>query len=493
MNIGRLRRNDARWRTRWSRIRKVTALLALVWAVSGLAFRGVCAPTLQFHCAGLAALKADANLASLHEVMTNRATEEMKRLAAQRLAQVASDYLQIHTNASFLTALFTNAMETECAGICFPHEGFSSLILALRADDRRAQRCREIIEKSPSPFVWNRRDHDWLLIGCGQRPGTNQKFSVASLIASLPAGRGPAGPWMTAEFNDMLPFVKSCRVHLTISVANKDLETRAQITFPNELQWHRTPWRLPKSLVHDPLVSFTAGQDVGAFLNAPLLVGGIADNPLTNQFCAWAMGQMPLQTYMAWPAINTNVLHTVAPELTNRIGPELGAYNGTSLVWLTNYHRLVWSKMRVLAPQLEVMDQSEGPFCLLSFFPFGPAFRHPSADLWTQLESQTNLVYYDWEITAQRLQQWRLLWGVLSFRPVEAAGEGEDLSAVRQTWLSAFTPRPERTVTEITRSDDKDLVFVRRGPVGLSSVEWAVLSDWVCRGPAFAEVPKRRP
>ena len=229
------------------------------------------------------------------------------------------------------------------------------------------------------------------------------------------------------------------------------------------------------------IISFTAGQDVAAFLNMNPALGHLASNPLTNQFYFWALDQMPLLNYMAWPVANaSNALQRLATEAPAAFNPELKRFNGTQLAWNSKAARLAWLNMSMFAPALEAVQDNDGQFLFLSSFPRSSKIKPAPDSLLAQIQGRTNLVYYDWELTGRRLSEWQILGKMISNRAVGENGDAEIASFDETEWLGNVVPLVGNTVTEITRVAPKELSFKRKAPVGLTAVELVLLADWFC-------------
>src|SRR5665213_3663749 len=101
---------------------------------------------------------------------------------------------------------------------------------------------------------------------------------------------------------------------------------------------------------------------------------------------------MPLQTYMAWPVAGaTNALERFSSEAPAALNPVLEALDGTELLWLPNYKRLVMSKLRVVTPALQAAWDKASPFLMVELFPRSPMNEPAPEKLREQLDGRTNL------------------------------------------------------------------------------------------------------
>jgi hypothetical protein len=221
---------------------------------------------------------------------------------------------------------------------------------------------------------------------------------------------------------------------------------------------------------------------MAAFLNMEPAFSRLDCNPLTNQFFVWAQNEMPFQTYMAWPVPNaSNALQTLSIQAPAAFNPDLKRLDRGEVVWLPQRGRLVLSKRGMLVPYVEVAPAKEGQFLLLSLFPLALDRKPAPEELWAQIKGRANLVYYDWEATGPRLQQWRLLSGMLLNLPQAGSDETLDAAVLEEKWLNDIGAPKGNTVTEITRTAPNELSLVRTSPLGFTGLELILLSDWISR------------
>jgi hypothetical protein len=92
------------------------------------------------------------------------------------------------------------------------------------------------------------------------------------------------------------------------------------------------------------------------------------------------------------------------------------------------------------------------------------------------LTADTNLVYYDWEITAPRSE------ACLFISQILRAGLGLPqlpMDSACVVWLKNVRTRLGNSWTQVTCPNPNQLVFDRQSTVGLTGVEIQLLTDWL--------------
>jgi hypothetical protein len=468
---------------------------------------------LQFHCAGIAQLAAGTDLVTLRQVFASSPAIAFRKLAVSRMSSLLAQSWHLSSNsAPLIEPLLADVVENESLGVLGPaNSNGAGFVLAVRAGSQRARAwpaslgkvlgepgeefmCENVTgrrwSKSPLASFWIVPAGDWVLFGRGNDFGPLRSQYLLGIARNNRASTSLGTNWLESDLDlnllaDLLPdwakLLKPAQLHISVAPSADNLDINGRVTYSAAPMWEPVPWREPRETVRSPLISFTVGRDVSAFLRFSPRFSNFDNSPLTNQFYAWAIGLMPLQSYMAWPVPDaTNDLKRLSPEMQSAFNPILKKFNGTQLQWLSEQKKLVWSKLQVVAPTIEPARDDGRDFLLLSLFPLGPPMPQAPAKLWDQLDSRANLVYYDWELTGRRLQQMRMLPGLLWFRPETGAGdEPIDGLLVKDTLLGSLGNDIGATVTVVTHSGPDELSITRKGPLGFTGMELVLLSDWL--------------
>jgi len=491
-------------------IQNYLCLTALAVGVPAIALGGPGPVAAHYHFGGGAWLRGDSNLVVFNKVFALPSTVRFQKLVAERAARSLARSLRLATNsagASLLTPLLDDLMKTESLGDFDSSSGNPlSFVLAVRLNGTRAQLWQNNLSKAfggvgekfgtaqfnglrwPKeglPPFWMVTAQEWLLVGRGDDLWPVRDEYLQQIRQRGQPGSALGENWGEGEIDGMRlegwpRLLKPARLKIQLSTKAGNLQIDARALYPRAVPWNSESWQLPKELIRTPLISFTAAQNPAAFLNQEPFFSRLDGNPLTNQFYAWALGQMPFQTYAAWPVANaSNILEKLSKEASARFNPDLTNFNRTQLAWLQNNRMLILAGLRVMTPALEVAQDDHRPFLLMSMFPLLPRHDPAPAQLWQQIGGRTNLVYYDWELTGPRLQQWRLLGHILFDRRGAHSDDMFDATRIEDKWLGELVSALGSCVTEITQVSPQELSFVRNAPLGATGIEIFWFCAWL--------------
>lgn len=496
----------------------------------------------SFHFAGGARLAGDTNFTLLKKIWNLPESPDFRGAALKKLAQASADFLAPKTfsgksDFTLVRPLLDDLLSAESiARLSAPGKGQPGFVLAVKLDKTRAQIWQENIarllagwnfgkpEKSKcesfSGQLWKKANSfqfiqaaDWVVIGSGEELGPLQ----TDFLRAIEKEGRPVAPLTTNFFEadidwprlpGWLPLeswpVKLARTEIKISGKADRILTVARVAYPEALGWKSEPWQIPTTAIRDPLVSFTAGEGLARFVNESKNMASIGFDPLAHQIFTWAQADIPFQTFAAVPVKNApEVLLNVSTKLPPLYNPELKQNNNGELRWLSDQYTLAWQGLQIVVPHLSALKEKAGEYLFLAIFPPSKNKTPAPDELFAQVRGRTNLVYYDWELTGRRLDQWRFLSQLLPVLPtskampipaaVNAAPKKKATDTpmhssfiAKEKWISAVVPLLENTITEITASGPNELTLVRRSHLGLNSVELLLLTDQF-GGPALTQ------
>ncbi|HEV2209265.1 MAG TPA: hypothetical protein VG167_10855 [Verrucomicrobiae bacterium] len=500
-----------------------SALLALSVAAS---------PTLQLHWTGSRNLHADTNAAYLKTILDLPQSTTLKNQTLDKLAlwlARAPGYpalQQSNTPALFGAMVATNAAakalrpllddlveEESYFELQSGTNGPTEFAMAVRLDPAQAALWETNLASafgpaphlpfSLQPLAFSlRRAAPWTLVSLSsatnhplldaladriQSAGANNPFTASSTtnfwvdlsldFAQLSAlWSSPKTPTLQHSNTPGLQQPNFPLVSLRAYGDGTDVHILGDATFPRPLPLELEPWNIPTNLIHDPLISFTAARGF-----RPLLTNWPAWKSLQlpsspNQVFVWALRGVPIQDFAAAPLTNADGAVRVLGNDLMRFANAALAERRFGGFEFTNADELIWRGAPFISPSVRSISDQRGQVLLAGLVHLPEKGLVPPPELWNQVFSRTNLVYYGWELTGPRLEQWLYLTQlarVLAHQPqMPPASPGLE-------WLDGAAPRFGNCITIVTDANPQFLHITRRCKFGLTSIEFHVLVDWL--------------
>jgi len=492
----------------------------------------------QYHFAGASDLAGNTNFDRSRKIFSLPPARHFQDLVLDRLAGVYANALQFvpgGDSTAQLRPMLNDLLQAESMGSFGGHDkGRMDFVLAVRLDAKSAEAWQKHLETALhssgepltvegfSGLLWNRpgknalwilRARDWTVAGRGDDLLPVRGEYLQNIKQDNRPGPVMKDSWLSAEVDWPLlatwaPLskcpLKLGRTIVDVTASGGRMRATAYVSYPEDVPWQSEPWRIPKELVSSPLSSFTASRDLAAFLSPSEALSRLSSHPLTNQLFCWALREMALESYAAWPVTDaTNTMRKLGPGAPTVLNPMLAAIGHTQLTWMPQDDRLSWIHLPLTAPILEAAHDKSGDFLVAKLFPLEAKFVAASDELWSQFEQRDDVVYYDWELTSLRLKQWRVLTELLPvFQPTipqegarrqkpaqnaKASPQGnkpETPLAVTEAWLTELsTPVLGNTVTEVTRTSPTELTVLRNSQFLFTGLELVLLSHWLADAP----------
>jgi hypothetical protein len=183
-----------------------------------------------------------------------------------------------------------------------------------------------------------------------------------------------------------------------------------------------------------------------------------------------------VQTFLTVPMPDpTNVVKEIAPRLPDLVKAHFTNAPGRFL-WISNRAEWIWSGLPLFIPHLRPQKEPNGEFLFAGLFPSGPKSNAAPAELFAQVVGRTNLVYYDWELTQERLGKVRYMTQLVDI--INNRRQATTNSTGFQ-WLRELEPLLGNSITEVTLSSPKELSFVRKSDIGFTGFELIMLTRWI--------------
>ncbi|MDB6041140.1 MAG: hypothetical protein JWM99_4981, partial [Verrucomicrobiales bacterium] len=274
----------------------------------------------------------------------------------------------------------------------------------------------------------------------------------------------------------------SNQLHLTVIPQGDSFRSEIHITSDRPYELELGSWDIPLNTIRDPLIGFTAVQGIGSWLQKQPVLRTMGLEKAPNQAFFWSQPYSAFAVSGAVPneaprAAIDSIVTNYLPTLNSALTP-LGV--GTFQM-STNQGILMWRGLPIAVPYIRPAPDEH--FLFGGLFPLANlGSKAPPAELMAQVTTRTNLLYYDWEITGERLNQWRQISQLISI--VENRFNG-DTNLLSERWLRNIQPKLGNCMTELSLTPPRERSFGRRSAIGFNSLELVSLARWL--DPAYVK------
>lgn len=463
----------------------------------------------RWHFRGFDHLGRGNDATTLLEVWKLPASAALRQQALPKIARMAAAALKpenpmaAEAGAFLIQPMLDDLLRSESHGqLRLPADGAPVLSIGIRLDEQRAAAWNASLRRAsgsagqgqPGSKVWTAPDGDriWRFHHEGSWVNLEVTFGKASSDSKNTTVLAPpetaADTWLKLEADLQLlkPWLPELglgalpSVDLALKPRGDSVRTETRLRFAAAKQWPVARWQIPSHLIRDPLISFTALQGASNLLNRFTLLRELGIKPSPDQLFIW--GNSPdilLQIQAASPVKNSAA--AMREIIENRL-PAANAYlekNAAGQIRRAGESGVIWGHgMPQARPLLQPASGTSGEFLVLKLFPLAnsPFTNAAPAELFAQVTSRTNLLYYDWEITQPRLIQ---LWDLNPVVSITSTIPPLSTNMTAGRWLLEIAPKLGNTTTEVTVGDARELNLVRKSHIGLNGVELMALATWL--------------
>ncbi|HNV00756.1 MAG: hypothetical protein KA191_09845 [Verrucomicrobia bacterium] len=469
---------------------------------------------LSWHWVGTTRLAGNTNGTEARVILAQPASQRMLRTTLEKLARSPGAWLApgAATNppaASLLIPWIEELVASQsCGGIVFGAEDGVAIVAAVRVSNEKRNTLEstwlawagaadgttptevqtENAKVRETRFAqtqgWSRVGcaGDWALIGMGT--GSAAPFvALAKRVAGLGAPEG----WLEIEADgpkvaQILGWPEPASwpaIGIQIEGRGPILRTTASLTYSTPLDLKLDPWRIPTHTLGDPVVGFTALRGIRPWLSRQAWWKQLELPTTPNQAVGWTIAEIPFASYVAWEAPEvTNVMTQLGPKVSAVLERYIPKVRFGDAMFQTNTTRLAWTNLPIAEPFVSPATAQDPGFAVAGLFPLVKTKRPLPPELLSQIMDRIDLVYYSWELTAQRVNGWRhiknLYWMLAGYAPLPTNYTGE-------AWLfdTNVVDRLGNTGTELRLESPRHLVGVRNSALGLSGLELVALMRWL--------------
>ncbi len=274
-------------------------------------------------------------------------------------------------------------------------------------------------------------------------------------------------------------------IRLTSHLKKDNFFTKAVITFNKEFPNKIDNWEIPTRTITEPLVSFTAARGIG-LSTAQEVLNPLQLKPTNNQFFAWSQGRTKFQSFFS---VKVDDPKTEISNLAKRIGDFKKPGNDGEKYIGNVIHdpkkpSVTWGNVPLFAPYLTGANSDDKGYVVGGVFPPDPIKNPIPQQLLGEFINKKNLVYYNWEITGQRLEKWNLL---IQFAAILSDRRGQLVNKTKGiAFITSLYPKLGNTITDAIFNSNT-LTITRKSHLGLSALEIALATRWL-DNPRFPEL-----
>ncbi|HEX7861692.1 MAG TPA: hypothetical protein VF773_15250 [Verrucomicrobiae bacterium] len=242
------------------------------------------------------------------------------------------------------------------------------------------------------------------------------------------------------------------------------------VDYPQDLGIKPEKWNVPEELIDEPLLGFTAIQGIREKLEASEWFKTLGVKKTPNQLFAWSQKISPFSISIAAEVPNAAEAVTNSARLLQN-----AKFPAGQLEFPTNRTAAIWTGLPIATPFFAARTNSGKPYLVAGLFTASVRRNPVPKDLFNQL-NQKNLVYYDWEITGERIRQGIPTWHLYyllggKFIP--------DNTAPSMQFLQEVRGNIGNTVTTGTLESPRRIRLTRQSHLGASALELLLLAHYI--------------
>jgi hypothetical protein len=280
-------------------------------------------------------------------------------------------------------------------------------------------------------------------------------------------------------------------VSISVNGDGGNILTHADITFPAPLQIPLAPWSVPTNLIHEPLAGFTAVRGLAPMLKNWKLWNDLQIGAPPDQAFFWSVQGNPFQTYLAAPLADARgKVANLTTQILNKGNPWLASHGYISFEKSPDSNDATWGNLPNVRPFFKFAETGDDGVLFAGLFPDGATTNSQPMrpELLQNISGRTNLIAYNWQNTAQRIEASISLgqFARLLLRRPELP-----LDSVSAKWLKSVMPRVGDSETTIVQTGTHQLSIDRESTLGFTGVELNILAEWL-ESAGFPRVPGAR-
>lgn len=472
---------------------------------------------LRVHWLGKKKIAADTNSAGLMTIWKMPESVKFEAETLDKLSLAPWRWLRGETNetaTNLLRPLLQDLTEQESyVEVRRPVSSTNAaeeMILAVRLDDARAGLWQTNVSRALESLTgikpvsagrgWSLKKHhapkqielaragEWTVLGAAEDHNALLDETLARIEREHAPFAAPAtNAWLEADIDlRMLADLRRKtnqlaaelpKVSLRVVGDGTNVYTTGELVFPRAEFASLDEWIIPTNLIQANFTGFTAIRGIAPLLKSCEAWDKLNAGPPPDQLYVWALTDVAMETYFAAPSAEAS--NTVA-RITDLVLQKSEKWHLTNQVVSFRRARtndgLEWGGLPYVMPFLQSITAAGTNFIFGGSFQ--PQMMYPaSSNVFSEIYDATNLIYYDWERTGDRIGQ---LIYLTQFARFAADRTQLPKSSSALLWLKALEPKLRVSTTRFEKTTIPEHVkFYRKSSIGLTALELHLLVHWL--------------
>lgn len=297
------------------------------------------------------------------------------------------------------------------------------------------------------------------------------------------------------------------KIDLTCWQQGDNVRSKFKVQLKDKMNLSQAEWKLPKDIVSDPTVQFTALRGSDQILAKNDFWKSISGGQISPDQCY-------LYAHNGNPFSTTVLLNT-----TNSLNGVKDIGNGLNTWFTQNYKDIKFPQMAINTNAVELgwfgwplitpfvrraINNESAGYVMCGLILKRPHGKPLSDELWGNITKDPKLFYYSWEITGYRLPQWQAvnsLFRSLLSSPVERkhidpkTATKEEIATQKKElnnrklqkqreekvagWIVNISKNLGNCITTGIQESEDTLVFERQSACGFTALELWFLTEWI--------------
>ena len=471
----------------------------------------------RVHWLGKKKLSADTNSAGLLAIWKMPETVKFEAETLDKLSLAPWRWLRGETNetaTNLLRPLLQDLTEEESyVEVRRPVSSTNAaeeMILAVRLDDARAGLWQTNVSRALESLTgikpvsagrgWSLKKHhapnqielaragEWTVLGAAEDHNALLDETLARIEREhVPFAAPATNAWLEADIDlRMLADLRRKtnqlaaelpKVSLRVVGDGTNVYTTGELVFPRAEFASLDEWIIPTNLIQANLTDFASVRGIAPLLKSCRAWNELNAGPPPDQLYVWALADFPMETYFAAPSAEAS--NTVS-KITDLVMQKSEKWHLTNEVVKFRRARtndgFEWAGLPYVMPFLQSTTAAGTNFIFGGSFQ--PQTTFPSSSsVFSEIYSATNLIYYEWERTGERVDQ---LIYLTQFARLAADRTQLLKSSAGLLWLKALVPKLQMSITRCEKTTIPGHVkFYRRSSIGPTALELHLLVDWL--------------